>query len=218
MFAIQVGQALLEYRIIHHLTDDAEFENSKTTLYTFVEHESEQAKKYHAILGGYVADPHKYHQGTVNLKGNSFFGEKWINAYAILDDPTTKPRMLRLYKRKHAASPPFAEFAIEECLCSMMECADCKLGWYCFTLHVRKGVTHRNVSITLCTDHSKKQESWLEALMQAGVEFEKEDVGKDLSNIKSIFELSAKGLNTDEIIPLSKYRPQVCLVVNVASK
>jgi len=102
-------------------------------------------------------------------------------------------------------------------MCHLVECLDCKTGQYCFTLRARKGSSKDEISITLCADHSKKQEGWLSALMEAGVQFQKEDAG-DVSNIRSIFELSARQLRTKEEIPLSKYKGNVCLVVNVASK
>jgi hypothetical protein len=73
------------------------------------------------------------------------------------------------------------------------------------------------VPITLCADHSKKQEGWLAALIEAGVRFEKEDAA-DLADVKSIFDLTARKLLTKEEVPLSLYKGKVCLVVNVASK
>jgi len=219
MFAVQIGQALLDHRLAHHVTDDAEFENSPEKLYTFIAHESEAAKAHHAALSKLIAQPDKYHQSSVNVRGTTFWGgEKWINAYAVLDDADASPRMLRMYKRRSAASPAFVQYAVEDCACSMVECQDCLTNWYCFTLNARKGKSQKNIDVTICTDHSKKQEAWLEALMKAGVEFEKEEAGADLANVKSIFELSAKALNSDEIVPLSRFQGKVCLVVNVASK
>lgn len=217
MFAVKIGQALLEHRLAHHVSDDFDFENDESRVYTFIQHESPAVKEKHAVLQYYVDNASKFHQGTMNVRSVSFFGaERWLNAYGVLDDAKTNPRMLRLFKRQSAASDPFATYALEDCTCSMVECQDCKTGWYCFTLKARKGKSTKMMEVTLCMDHSKKQEGWLEALMNAGIEFEKEDEGDDLKKVSSLFELSARALNSKEIIALNRYKGNVCLVVNVA--
>ena len=95
---------------------------------------------------------------------------------------------------------------------------DCKTDWYCFTLTAKKQTTGKDSTVVMCANHSKRLEGWLSALMEAGVSFTKEDEGADLSKVKSIFELSARKINSQEIIPLSVFKGKVCLVVNVASK
>lgn len=175
---------------------------------------------FHSALGVYISKPEVFHQGMLELKSKTFFGyEKWIQCYAVLDDPSSKPRLMHLFKRASAASPPMMSFAIEDCVCSLSECQDCKTDWYCFNLKAKKITgSHKETDLVLCANHSKRQEGWLEALMKAGIAFEKDDEGIDVSKIKSIFDLSARRLNSTEVVKLDKFRGKVCLVVNVASK
>jgi len=216
--AVAMGKALLDHRLAHHVTDDYEFENSATKYYSFIQDENADVQTTHKILSSLISLPNVYHQGKLEIRSQTLFGsEYWRSCYGVLDEPGTKPRRMHLYKRQSAAGLPIAQYAIEDCVCSLSECLDCKSGHYCFTLRARKGNAKDEAPITLCADHSKKQEGWLAALMEAGVRFEKEDAG-DVANIKSIFELSARKLVTHEEIPLSQYKGQVCLVVNVASK
>jgi hypothetical protein len=217
--AIKVGQALLEHRIAHHVTDDAEFENDANQFYCFIDLESIEVKMMHSALGQYIAKPEIFHQGNLELRSKGLLGnEKWTPVYAVLDDAAAKPRMIHLFKRFSAASAPIESFAIEDCMCSLEECLDCKTDWYCFTLKAKKRHTRHEQTLIMCANHSKRLEGWLSALMEAGVEFTKEDEGADLSKINSIFELSARRLNSQEIVPLSNFKGNVCLVVNVASK
>ena len=217
--ATKVGQALLEHRLAHHVTDDADFENSPDQFYSFISRETIEKKMFHSALGQFIAKPDIFHQGNLELKAKSLFGsEKWIPVFAVLDDPSASPRMLHLFKRASAASPPIESYAVEECMCSLEECMDCKTDWYCFTLKAKKRATGKDSTIVMCANHSKRLEGWLSALMEAGVEFTKEEEGADLSKVKSIFELSARRLNTQEMVPLSQFQGKVCLVVNVASK
>jgi len=217
--AVKVGQAMLEHRIAHHITDDADFENDTNQFYTFISQESIEAKMFHSALGQYIAKPEIFHQGNLELRSKTFFGsERWTSVFAVLDDAAAKPRMIHLFKRASAASGPIDSFAIEECLCTLEECLDCKTDWYCFTLKAKKRSTGKENEFVMCANHSKRLEGWLSALMEAGVAFRKEDEGSDISKVKSIFELSARKINSEEIVPLSVYKGNVCLVVNVASK
>jgi hypothetical protein len=217
--AVQMGQALLDHRLAHHISDDYEFENSGSRSYVFIEDETYETRATHKVLSAIVALPALFHQGKLEIRSQTLFGsEAWRDCYGVLDDPSSKPRTLHLYKRQSAAGAPFAEYALEDCMCSLVECMDCRAGHYCFTLKARKGMSSNEVSITLCADHSKKQEGWLAALMDAGVQFQKEEEGDDLKLIKSVFQLSARKLRTHESVPLSTFQGKVCLVVNVASK
>ena len=256
--AVKAGQALLEHRLAHHVTDDADFEPTEAQKYAFISTESFEVKAAHAALSQMIAQPGLYHQGKLKYRSSraSFFsGDKWEACYGVLDPVGTVPRCLHLFKRFSAASPPFASYAIEDCMCSMQECANCLTDWYCFTLVARRELQPQmsaaaaaappgpgslssmslggsiralfaphptssrdgSVTVTLCADHSKRQEGWLQALMDAGVAFEKEDLSS-VSAARSIFDFSARALNSQELVPLSKYKGQVCLVVNVASK
>jgi len=216
--AVKIGQALLEHRLAHHVTDDAEFLNDPTSYYAFMVHETIEAKMLHSALSQFVAKPELFHQGKLELRSKSLFGyERWTPVYAVLDEPSAKPRMLHLFKRFSAASAPIESYAIEECVCTLEECLDCKTDWYCFSLKAKKRATGKEVNMVLCANHSKRLEGWLSALMEAGVEFTKEEDGAK-SEVRSLFELSARRINSNEVVPFSVFRGKVCLVVNVASK
>jgi len=216
--AVAVGQALLDHRLAHHATDDYEFENSASRMYSFIQDESPEVQKLHADLSAKIENP-AFHKGKLEMRVFSILGwENWRHCFAVLDDKEAKPRMLQLYKRQSAASLPFASYAVEDCMCSLVECMDCKTDWYCFTLKAKKKGASHEEKITLCADHSKRQEGWLHALMEAGVQFVKDDEWADLANVKSIFELSARKLKTHEAISLDTFKGKVCVVVNISSK
>jgi hypothetical protein len=266
---VKAGQSLLDHRIAHHVTDDLDFEPTADALYAFIAQESFEVKAAHAALSQIIAKPDVFYQGKLELRSRSFFGrESWEKCYAVLDGPLEKPRMIHFFKRYSAASPPFASYIIEDCMCTLEECSECKTDYYCFTLKAFKAnaggtsgavlaassssstllgggggsqrhllgssssssiggsirnllsgnSTPREVALTLCADHSKRQEGWLQALMDAGIKFEKDEEGDDVAIAKSIFQFSARKLNSQEIVPLSIYQGKVCLVVNVASK
>lgn len=213
--AVKVGQALLDHRLAHHVTDDYEFENAEHE-YAFISQETSENKTHHAALGDIISKQAEMHQGKLQLRSKTFWGSnRWVNVYAVLDN-TVKPQMLHLYKAYSAATPPFASLGVEDCVCHMQECMDCKTDWYCFNLRALKN--DKMQQVTLCADHSKRQEGWMEALASAGVKFEREAVGSDLSLTKSLFELKARKLNSDQVISLDEYKGKVCLVVNVSSK
>jgi len=218
--ATLIGQTLLDYRLAHHVTDDYEFENSPTRFYSFVADESPEEQQSYTALSAKIIDKRDvYHQSNLQLRMHSFLGgESWRHCYAVLDDKETKPRMLHLYKRQSAAGPPFASYAVENCMCSLVECMDCKQDWYCFTLKAKKQGAAHEEKMTLCANHSTIQEGWLNALMEAGVTFLKDDYWTDLGQVQSIFELSARKLKSHETINLDAFKGKVCVVVNISSK
>lgn len=217
--AVKIGQALLQHRLAHHWTDDAEFENNGDQYYSFISQEPIEVKMMHAALGQYIAQPEIFYQTKLELRSKTLFGsERWTSVYGVLDDAGSKPRMIHFFKRFSAASAPIESYAVEDCMCSLEECLDCKTDWYCFSLKAKKRSTGKEVTIVACADHSKRLEGWLAALMDAGVTFTKEEEGADLGKVKSIFELSARRINSQEIVPFSSFKGKVCLVVNVASK
>ena len=218
--AAKCGQSLLDHRLAHHVTDDAEFEPAPAQSYAFISRERPEVQAAHKALGDVLLRT-DMHQSTLQIKHASWFGlvNSWVTTYAVLDPATSDPnapRMLRLYKRRSAASPPFAEFAVQGCPCTVKECVDCKQDWTCFTLEARKGTTETIKTITLCADHSKRQEGWISALVEAGVEWEREEQG-EVEKVESLYELKARRLNSEEVVDLSQYRGKVSLVVNVSS-
>jgi hypothetical protein len=94
---------------------------------------------------------------------------------------------------------------------SLRELPDCKTGNYCFRLEGFAGQSH-----VFCTDKSKDQEAWMDALAQCGVTY---DEGKEVRDVKatSIYEFEALDIDGN-MVSLSKFKDKVCLIVNVATK
>jgi len=92
----------------------------------------------------------------------------------------------------------------------LSELGSCKQGFYCFNLKDQNGRTH-----VMCTEKSKDQEAWIQALVDNGVKFIEDPVNTSLSQ-KSIFEFEVLDINKQPV-NLSKFDGKVCLVVNVAS-
>jgi len=122
-----------------------------------------------------------------------------------------------LYAYKYRSAPtPFLALRIQSCNCGMTECYECLPGSYCFTLSTNKLESKKKTEFTLCAKNSKQMEAWLYTLQAGGMDFAKLDEGEVKAD--SLFELSGRELITNEVVPLSKFKGKVCLVVNVSSK
>ena len=80
-------------------------------------------------------------------------------------------------------------------------------------------------AVTLCATSSHEQLIWLQALVKSGARYVDEPAAggataasKDPRKAASIYEFSANDLDTAAGVDLERYRGDVCLVVNVASK
>ena len=55
--AVKAGQSLLDNRVAHHVTDDAEFEPTDHHVYAFITQESFEVKAAHAAQNQLIAHP-----------------------------------------------------------------------------------------------------------------------------------------------------------------
>jgi glutathione peroxidase len=204
--AEKIGAALLEHRLMHNVNDDADFDVQGK--YRLISQESYEVQALHLAFSTFIQNA-KF-QGKILWKHSFFFGmvERYIPVYATMDDSK-----LRLFKSQSAASAPIAEYLVNK-MTEMKECNNCKQDWYCFDIKFRSGE-----SITLCADHSKRQEGWMVTLSSLGVNLKKiQEVGdEEIEKVNSIYELSARRLNSQEIVPFSAYKGKVCMVVNVST-
>jgi len=83
----------------------------------------------------------------------------------------------------------------------------CKTGSYCFTLKEKKR------TYVCCSEQSKVQLAWLQALTETGVSFIEEEI--DIIG-NSIFDFTVNDIDGNPV-SLDIYKVNVCLVVNVAS-
>ena len=220
---VAIGQALLDFRLAHAVNDDFEFSASPAVSFVFIEDEPAEVRAEHANLTRLLAKPMN-HSGMLEMKTSTTLGrEAWKPVFALLD---VGAKALHVYKRQSAVGPALASYSLGSHSPAVVEC-DCKSDSYCFTLTVHRLATGdggsgaaaggREETLTLCADHSKKQEAWLQALIDAGVKFTKDEAGADIGNVKSIFELETRALVTHAPVPLSHYEGKVCLVVNISS-
>jgi hypothetical protein len=89
------------------------------------------------------------------------------------------------------------------------ECGECKKGSYCFTIGCN-GSLH-----TFCASHSKDQEAWIAALINAGATFV-EDASVASISAQSIFDFTCLDIDKQPV-NLNTFAGKVCLVVNTAS-
>jgi len=203
---MKIGQALLEHRVMHNVDDSGDFTLSGK--YRLISQETDQIQALHMTLGSLISQA-KF-QGQVIAKSSWLFGliNSETPAYAVLN-----ASKLLLFRSLSAASEPFLEYLVSD-MVEMKECPDCKQDWYCFEVKMRKGNT-----LTLCADHSKRQEGWMSALGDLGVNLKKiyEAGDEEIDKHISLFEFSARRLNSKEVVNFSDFKGKVCLVVNVSS-
>jgi len=206
--SLQLGQALMDHRLLHHVSDSEEF--SLTGEYRLISQETPQIRSYHAAVSELIKNA--VFTGKVEVQTHHLFG-LW-NRYELQFGVLSRDK-LRLYQRESAASAPLAEFDVSE-MSQVKECVNCKEDWYCFTISMKHGY-----HVTICADHSKRQEGWMSSLTSLGVSytptFDDGTNPDELDKTSSIFQLSARRLNSKEIVPFSHFNGNVCLVVNVST-
>lgn len=205
---LQIGQALMEHRLLHHVSDDEDF--SLTGWFRLISQESKTVREYHATFDGYMANA--LVSGKILMETSRMFGllKTFEPVFGILNK-----EKLRIFKRKSAASAPLHEFDVSK-MSQVKECIDCKADWYCFTIKMKNAST-----VTLCADHSKRQEAWMSSLTELGLDYvhvyDEGAVEAQVQNLNSIYELSARRLNSKDVVPLSAFKGDVCMVVNVST-
>lgn len=193
--AVELGQTLLDQRLARHVTDDSNDKFLAKETFSLLSQEPPQVQQWHQELGERL--DHSRFQGQL------FWGrDQFTPVYAVL----AADNSLQGYKARSAASPPlFTVGKVTRC-----EEVFVKPEWTCFQVSNEAGDQAR-----LCADHSSKQESWLQALVGAGATFRSND---PTTAATSLFEFSARKIDSDEVAALSQHRGKVCVVVNVASK
>jgi len=193
---IAIGQQLIEDDVIHHSYDPKNFLDANEW-YRFRTDDPDLYTGTSA-LGRVKAGCIR--SGPVSMKK----GSGWVDRFIVM---TSNPTVWYQYESKLASTPQLV-IDLSKTTLDVEECEDCKKDWHCFTLYQ----ADRTAS-TYCTDHSKEQTAWLEALVAAGANLQQEDLHV---TAKSVFEFKARradGTTAD----LSDYAGKVCLVVNVSS-
>jgi len=194
--AEKVGQQLMDADIIHHVTDAHEFKN-ENLFYRF--REDEENKQIGPSVAKVTKEGTVSVEGYMDIKGTIF----WNKRYFVL----RADEMRLYYFVTHLSSQPSNVLDLSQVELEIAECS-CKTGSYCFTVKEKKTRVH-----VICADHSKVQLAWLQALTDIGVKFKEENI-KTEGN--TIFDFSANDIDGN-LVPLSNYAGNVCLVVNVAS-
>ena len=163
--------------------------------------------------------------------------ESWTECYGVVADGVLS---LHVYR---GAPLPFRQVVLRSggCAIDVAELEDCRTGHYCFRLTPpppsecgdclgeasaadQARLTAEGGAVTLCAVSSHEQLIWLQALVKSGARYVDEPAGgaattsKDPRKAASLYEFSAKDLDTAAEVDLERYRGDVCLVVNVASK
>jgi len=139
----------------------------------------------------------------LNMLVSGCLGRYWKQVWAIVFDGS-----VRIFESPTAGNA-LRTLSVSDCQCEVGEREDCKAGQYCFRLR------HASGSAAFCAFDSKTLLLWLQALQAGGVKYEEPPV--DITNVSSLFDLSAT-LLTGEEIDFKRYEGCVCLVVNAASK
>jgi len=190
-----LGQQLMDADFIHHVHDAHTFKDDNL-FYRFREDEDNSSKGpsvAKVLKEGVVAI-----EGVLDVKSGLF----WNKRYFVLRADEVK----LYYFETNLSSAPSRIIDLSNSELEVAECS-CKTGSYCFTIKEKKR------SYVLCTDHSKVQLAWLQALTELGVKFLEEKIDP-MGN--SIFDFNANDIDGNHC-PLAKFAGNVCLVVNVAS-
>ena len=164
--------------------------------------------------------------------------ESWTECYGVVVDGVLS---LHVYR---GAPLPFRQVVLRSggCAIDVAELEDCRTGHYCFRLMPpppskcgdclgeasaadQAKLAAEGGAVTLCATSSHEQLIWLQALVKSGARYVDEPAAaaataasKDPRKAASIYEFSASDLDTAAGVDFERYRGDVCLVVNVASK
>eukprot|EP01092_Planopodium_desertum_P000625 TRINITY_DN1097_c0_g5_i1.p1 TRINITY_DN1097_c0_g5~~TRINITY_DN1097_c0_g5_i1.p1 ORF type:complete len:188 (-),score=8.96 TRINITY_DN1097_c0_g5_i1:614-1177(-) len=187
--------------MIHHVLDGHNFKNA-FLFYRFRSDEEASTKgpSSKSLLQGCGIGKH----GPILKRGLLF----WSDRYAILREDE---KTLYIFRTENESSP-IEVFNLAEFDLTVKETGQCKEGFYCFVIKSKD--SKKKLQLIGCTKKSKDQEEWIDALSRAGIKFQEEALEVSAT---SLFEFSAKSIDMEEIL-LSKFKGNVCLVVNVASQ
>jgi len=213
--AVKLAQEdLFDTRLAHHVCDDHAFKD-EDLFYRLFEDEVDEVRREAEETSRMIENSKT--TGRLELRCDSWFSnEAWTNVFGILDTRNNK-NFIHLLQDKSCTSP-FRSLMVQDCVCFVKECVNCKTGSYCFNLYAYNKEKQKKEMLTLCAKNSKEQMRWLTSLHDAGLDFQKDEDNTSAVDVKSIFELGAKSLCSKEYIEFNKFKGSVCLVVNVASK
>ena len=139
--------------------------------------------------------------GWMLRKGTIF----WNKRYCVVQQSEAK---LYYFRNELDPSPHFV-VNLADGVSIQEEPSSLKKNYYLFS------VNSKSSSLLFACENSKEQEEWMKALVEAGVDME-QDTNEGMQE-KSIFDFTCKDIDGNEI-PLSKYKDNLCLVLNVATK
>jgi Domain found in Dishevelled, Egl-10, and Pleckstrin (DEP)/PH domain len=211
--AEEIGTNLVRGGLLRHVADDHVFKNA-FLFYRFELPASVDAgpgEQVHADEDGprLVEDPPA--QTVIDCAAMSGYLLKkgtllWNRRFVVIDQP--HQRML-IYDNETSPKPRCV-VRLHTGRVDVGDLGDCKKGNYCFKItDALQGKTH-----VLCSENSKQQEEWIQALIDSGTQFLEEefDVGE-----RSIFDFKVRDINDMEIDLGETFGGQVALVVNAAS-
>ena len=152
-----------------------------------------------------------------SLKQNGWlWGSRWApGTLAAIEDG-----VLHVYANpKISVAKPIVTLPIQGCAVAVSELGACDGGQYCLALNSHCNCEPDEYSVKLCFDSSRLHMLWLAALKTLGAELEDKDTttSQGIDGETNFFDFSANTLE-GEPISFEKFRSNVCLVVNVASK
>lgn len=197
--AVSVGNQMIESDIIHHVSDEKSFQDDNVW-YRYREDES----NYDGM--SYMGQKKNCSKAGLLSYKKGGLGSGWADRFVVITEGD-QPRWLH-YESEHA-SKPSKIIDLKQVGLDVAECEDCKKDFHCFTISGRAAGIHD----TYCTSQSKDQQSWLDALVNAGVNLQLPDLH---NTANSLFEFNAVR-HDGTLVEFGQYAGKVVLVVNVAS-
>jgi len=200
--AVVLGKEMIQNGIFHHVTYGHTFKDS----YLFYRFPDDDPLRKRLKLGGpsvatLMTDCGVTKAGWVLRSGTLF----WNRRYLVVKQDESK---LYYFSSNLDPAPKFAVELTDGITVKEEVGSRAKKGHYCFTIFSAES------SLTFACEKSADQESWLEALIDAGTD--QEDEALDDPNA-TMYNFSATTIEGQEL-SLSEYKGLVCLVVNVATK
>jgi len=219
--ATALGQELLEVGMIRHVCDDHEFQDAYLFYTPAALHDDRASGSRGKSVAQLVAENGN---GKDKEKGGLMMGwvdkkyswswKGWGSVYLVLpQDEAT----IYVYKND-VATQPLQRLCVGDCnvSCSVSFCGTCRDGYYCFTVESSDEGGKKTGSNVFCSDDTAEQERWIQALINAGASFT-ENQNKLVKDAHSFYEFKVPDQSKEEV-SLDRYRGNVSLVVNVATK
>lgn len=197
---IQIGQALLDADLVHHVVDEHNFED-RELFYRF-----RQDDPPHLSPAGPSVASLKQDCGTKFGPAQKKGLLKWQQAFIVL-----RQRDDTLYEfRTDLHSTPSKKYPLKEATVKIDQAAK-----FCLLLTFAD-IQRSDLRLAFSSD--EEQLSWLRAFEKSGASTgqTEEEVEDQVKNAGSIFEFSAKDIDGN-VVSFEKYRGFVTLIVNVAS-